>query len=111
MSGTHQEAPATAAAASPTEHNSAACNDDSTDDDPSLPRQRKHGGHRNKQSFGDKLVCMEPHKIDCFLREKRCLCGASCLRKLFDKGEAGAKVIHDLREGRFASKSRNGSMP
>ena len=101
---------AVAAATAPSERNSGASSDE-TSDDPSLPRKRTHGGSRNKQSYGDKLVCMEPHKIHCFLQEKRCLCGASCLRKLFDKGEAGTKVIHDLREARFARKYHQDSMP
>ena len=106
---THQdEAPVATAAAARSEHTSS----DDTSDDPSLlPRKRRHGGSRNKQSYGDKLLCMEPHKIQGFLEEKRCLCGASCLRKLFDKGEAGTQVIHDLREARFTREYSESSMP
>ena len=106
---THHEQ-AAAAAAAPSEGNTGSASDEMSDD-PSLPRKRTHGGCRNRQSYGDKMLCMESHRIRDFLKEKRCLCGASCLRKLFDKGDAGQQVIQDLREARFASKHENDCMP
>lgn len=103
MSNATRHEEAAAAAAAPSEGNTGATSDE-TSDEPSLSSKRTHGGCRNRESYGEKMLCMEPDRIRHFLKTRRCLCGASCLRKLYNKGDAGQKVIQDLREARFASK-------
>ena len=110
MSNSTRHEEAAAAAAAPSEGDTGATSDE-TSDEPSLSSKRTHGGCRNRQSYGEKMLCMESDRIQHFLKTKRCLCGASCLRKLYNKGDAGQKVIQDLREARFASKHKNDSMP
>ena len=72
-----------------------------------VPPTNKHGGHRQMQSYGDKLACLEANNIKNFLKVNRCLCENDCLGKLYNKGTRGEQVVRQLREKRFAGKPAN----
>lgn len=66
-------------------------------------KRTRHGGKRNMQAYGDKLLCLEKNHIKMFLEQQRCYCGNNCLLNLYRKGEEGEKIVYDIRSARFTS--------
>ena len=80
------------------------CCPESASEEDEAVQKGKHGGSRNRKSYGEKLLALEAANIRSFLQEKRCYCGGQCLHKLNAKGEEGVNVVRIIRAARFASK-------
>ena len=64
--------------------------------------QHKRGGSRKILTWQDKLELASKVHVARFLATATCACGKDCFKKMRQLGEAGVKIVSDLREARVA---------
>ena len=74
------------------------------DDNTTTKTKKKRGGPRHILTWQEKVSLADPAAVRDFISGPTCHCKCGCMKKLRELGEAGVRVVANLRDERFAGK-------